>query len=236
MNIEPLEILYADNHLLAVNKPAGVLSQGDRSGDPSLLETARAWIKDRYRKPGNVYLGLVHRLDRPVAGVMLFARTSKAAGRLSAAFREGRVQKSYHAVVAGVPQPACGTLDHWLLKSARQRRSRVVAADTPGARRAVLDYEVRASTETAALMTVRLHTGRSHQVRVQLAEIGHPILGDRKYGAAAPLADESIALFACRLTVPHPTRDDTVRIEAPAPPGWPWPPTEACKPGAAVKR
>ena len=218
-----IEILYEDNHLLAVNKPAGVLSQADATGDVPLLAAAKAYLKEKYGKPGNVFLGLVHRLDRPVAGVLIFARTSKAAGRLSAAFREGRVEKTYHAVVAGVPTPQRGTLRHWLCKIAAQRRTMVVRPDTPGARLAVLDYRVMAASAAGSLVAVRLHTGRSHQIRVQLAAMGHPILGDLKYGAAAPLPAGNIALYACRLQVAHPTRNETLRIEAPVPPGWPWP-------------
>ena len=218
-----LEILFEDNHLLAVNKPAGVLSQGDATGDEPMLAAAKAYLKEKYGKPGNVFLGLVHRLDRPVAGVLLFARTSKAAGRLSAAFREGQVEKTYRAVVTGVPHPDRGTLRHWLRKNADRRRTAVVGPETPGARQAVLDYRVMAAATAKSLVSVALHTGRSHQIRVQLAELGHPILGDLKYGAAAPLANGAVALYACRLRVAHPTRNETVIIEAPPPPQWPWP-------------
>jgi 23S rRNA pseudouridine1911/1915/1917 synthase len=223
MTEAPLEILYADNHLLAVNKPAGLPCQPDASGDPTLVEAVRAYLKERYHKPGNVFVGLVHRLDRPVAGVMVLARTSKAAARLSAAFREGRVEKTYRVVVSGSFENAAGRLTHWLRKVSRRRRSEVAAPDTPGAREAILDYRVVDTLGGSSLLEVALQTGRSHQIRVQLAATGHPILGDLKYGAAGALPGGGIALYARRLRFDHPTRDQLVEIVAPPPPGWPWP-------------
>jgi 23S rRNA pseudouridine1911/1915/1917 synthase len=222
MTEAPLEILYADNHLLAVNKPAGLPCQPDASGDPTLVEAVRAYLKERYHKPGNVFVGLVHRLDRPVAGVMVVARTSKAAARLSAAFREGRIEKTYRAVVAGYFENATGRLRHRLRKVSRRRRSEVAAPDAPGAREAILDYRVVDTMDGSSLVEVALHTGRSHQIRVQLAAVGHPILGDLKYGAPAALPGGTIALYASRLRFDHPTRDQVVEIVAPNPPGWPW--------------
>lgn len=220
---EALEILYQDNHLLAVNKPAGLPCQPDASGDPTLVAAAQAYLKQRYHKPGNVFVGLVHRLDRPVAGAVVLARTSKAAARLSAAFREGRVEKIYLAVVAGCFESDEGRLVHWLRKISRRRRSEVAAPDTPGAREAILAYRVIAAAGGASLLEVALHTGRSHQIRVQLAAAGHPILGDLKYGAAAALPGGVIALYARRLRFEHPTRGEAVAVVAPEPPGWPWP-------------
>jgi len=222
MDPRDLDILYEDNHLLAVYKPAGVLSQGDETGDPTLLDAAKAWLKDKYAKPGNVFLGLVHRLDRPVAGVLLFARTSKAASRLSAEFREGRVEKLYRAVVEGKPEPAEGTLKGHLVKDEEAKRSRLVDAGTAGAREAELHYRVLGTAEGASLLEITPRTGRSHQIRVQLAGIGHPIVGDVKYGARAPLPGGAIALYARMLSFKHPTRDETVEIAAGPPPGWPW--------------
>jgi len=222
MTEAPLEILYEDNHLLAVNKPAGLLCQGDASGDPTLIEAARVYIKEKYGKPGNVFVGLVHRLDRPVAGALVFARTSKAAARLAAAFRQGRIEKTYRAVVCGCPESDHGRLEHWLLKVSRQHLSRVAAPDTPGARQALLDYRVMASGNGLSLVEVALHTGRSHQIRVQLAAIGHPILGDLKYGAGAALPGGAVALYARRLRFDHPTLHEVIDILAPQPPGWPW--------------
>ncbi len=222
MTEAPLEILYEDNHLLAVNKPAGLLCQGDASGDPTILEMARAYLKQRYAKPGNVYLGLVHRLDRPVAGALVLARTSKAAARISAALRDGRVQKIYHAVVAGIPEPAQGRLTHHLRKISRQRRSRVAPPTATGAREAVLDYRVIGQRAGASLIEVALQTGRGHQIRVQLAAVGCPILGDLKYGAPTALPGGAIALYARFLGFEHPTQAQRVEIVAPPPQGWPW--------------
>jgi 23S rRNA pseudouridine1911/1915/1917 synthase len=221
-----LEILYADNHLLAVNKPAGVPCQADASGDATLVDAVQAYLKEKYRKPGNVFVGLVHRLDRPVAGVVVLARTSKAAARLSAAFREGRIRKTYRAVVSGRFDTDAGRLEHWLRKVSRRRRSEVTGPNDPGARQALLDYRVLATEGGASLLEVALHTGRSHQIRVQMAAVGHPILGDLKYGAGAPLPGGAIALYARCLRFDHPTRDQAVEIVAPDPPGWSWPPGE----------
>ena len=223
MDPRELQVLYEDNHLLAVYKPAGVLSQGDETGDPTLLDAAKAWLKHKYAKPGNVFLGLVHRLDRPVAGVLLFAKTSKAAGRLSAEFRTGCVEKVYRAVVEGTPEPAEQTLTGSVLKDEETKRSRLVAAGTAGAREAEIHYRVLGTQKGVSLLEVVPKTGRSHQIRVQLAGIGHPILGDVKYGAAAPLPGGEIALYARALSFKHPTRDETVEIAAGPPPGWPWP-------------
>jgi 23S rRNA pseudouridine1911/1915/1917 synthase len=222
MDPRDLEILYEDNHLLAVYKPAGVLSQGDATGDPTLLDAAKAWLKDKYAKPGNVFVGLVHRLDRPVAGVLLFAKTSKAAGRLSAEFREGRVEKVYRAVVEGTPDPSEQTLRGHVLKDEEAKRSQLVEAATAGAREAELEYRVLGTRQGVSLLEVVPKTGRSHQIRVQLAGIGHPILGDVKYGASAPLPGGVIALYARALSFRHPTRDEVVEIAAGPPPGWPW--------------
>ncbi len=226
MDLHELEILYEDNHLLAVYKPARVLVQGDETGDPTLIDAVKAWLKHKYAKPGNVYLGLVHRLDRPVAGVLLFAKTSKAASRLAAQFREGRVEKVYRAVVEGRPDPAARRLSGFIVKDPEQRRSRLVDAPTAGAREVVLDYEVLASERNASLVEVVPRTGRSHQIRVQLAGIGHPIVGDVKYGARGPLAGGAIALYARELRVEHPTRGEPIEIAAGPPPIWPWPPAD----------
>ena len=224
MDPHELQILYEDNHLLAVYKPAGVLAQGDESGDPTLLDAAKAWLKDKYAKPGNVFLGLVHRLDRPVAGVFLFAKTSKAASRLSTKFREGRVEKVYRAVVEGKPDLPEQTLRGFIVKDEARRRSRLAEAGTPQAKEAVLDYRVLDSKAGRSLVEVAPRTGRSHQIRVQLAGIGHPVLGDVKYGAKEPLPGGVIALYARVLRVAHPTRDEQIEIAGGPPPFWPWPP------------
>jgi 23S rRNA pseudouridine1911/1915/1917 synthase len=203
-----LTVLYEDNHMLAVSKPAGLLTQGDRSDDPSLLDITKAWLKDKYKKPGNVFLGLVHRLDRQVPGVVVFAKTSKAASRLSAAFRERRVEKIYLAVTEGTPKERQGTLEHRL---GPLQKGRVhVTRDGKVAR---LRYEVVAEAAGRAVVSVRPETGRKHQIRVQLSSIGCPIVNDVRYGAK-PVGDapsQGIALAARRLVVPHPTQMD-VRV------------------------
>ncbi|MFO7685579.1 MAG: RNA pseudouridine synthase [Desulfobacterales bacterium] len=214
-------VFFEDNHLLALFKPAGLLAQGDHSGAACLLELAKRWLKDRYAKPGRVFLGLVHRLDRPVAGVMLFARTSKAAARLSAQFRSQTIQKTYLAVVEGTPLKPNGTLcDH----IARQGPAgRILSEPTERSREARLQYRLIGSTGDRSLLQVALQTGRRHQIRLQLSHAGHAIIGDVRYGAAGPLQDRQIALLAREVTVTHPVRKTLLRLVCPLPTGWPWP-------------
>jgi 23S rRNA pseudouridine1911/1915/1917 synthase len=222
-----LEILYEDNHLLAVNKPPGLLVQGDRSGAPTLQDLARDYLKLRYGKPGNVYLGLVHRLDRPVAGVVLLARTSKAAGRLSESFRRGEVEKVYWAVVGPPPALPEGEITAFLASAGDAGgRTRADLENFPGAREARLGFRVVESGRGLAWLEVRPLTGRRHQIRAQLALIGSPVLGDVKYGFPRRRRDRSIALLARSLVVPHPVRAEPLHLEAAPPPGWPWPPRE----------
>jgi 23S rRNA pseudouridine1911/1915/1917 synthase len=218
-----IRVLYEDNHLLAVYKPAGILAQGDRTGDPSLLDWARAWVKDRYCKPGNVYLGLVHRLDRPVSGVMLFARTSKAASRLSEQFREHRVRKIYLAVIPGEIKPRSGILNVRLSRTGT--RTRVTTSRDPLAKEAELRYRTMDAQQGLSLLEIDLISGRHHQIRVQLAAVGHPICGDRKYSLRQVRRETSIALMARTLTVRHPTRPMDITFVSPIPDNWPWPPT-----------
>jgi len=221
--LEPrVRVLYEDNHLLAVYKPPGVLVQGDQTGDPSLLEWARAWVKDRYRKPGNVFLGLVHRLDRPVSGVMLFARTSKAAARLSEQFREHRVRKIYHAVVRGEIEPRSGTLKTRLSRTGT--KTRVTVSSDPLGKEAELRYRTIDAQKGLSLLEIDLVTGRHHQIRVQLASLGHPVCGDRKYGLQPLRKGASMALMARSLTVRHPIRPVDMTFVSPIPDDWPWPP------------
>jgi len=224
MSNEAPKIIFEDNHLLVVDKPAGMLAQGDRTGDRTLLDVCRQDLKERYAKPGNVYLGLVHRLDRPVSGVMLLAKTSKAAGRMSKQFREGTVQKTYLAVVSGEPSPEAGELRHWLgAKGGRDGRTPVLSESNPMARESVLSYRVIESTGDESLVEVRPLTGRRHQIRAQLAAAGHPILGDVKYGSASRLPERRIALHAMRLEASHPISGDPMVFEVEPLTGWPWP-------------
>ncbi len=214
-------VFHSDNHVLAVYKPAGLLVQGDESGDVCLLDLARQWVKRRYQKPGNVFLGLVHRLDRPVAGVMLFARTSKAAARLSQQIRSSSVRKVYLAVVEGQkPLPSAHLVHH---VERRGKHSRIVQRPTSTSREARLSYRLLDSAGGRHLLEVELETGRRHQIRLQLAHIGCPIVGDCRYGASQPLSARQIALFATQLTIAHPTRPEPLTVCAPLPEGWPWP-------------
>lgn len=212
-----LQVLYEDNHLIAVSKPAGMLTQGDSSKIPSLLDVTKEWLKDKYQKPGNVFLGLVHRLDRQVPGVVLFAKTSKAASRLSAAFRGRTVEKSYLAVCEPAPQDRRGELTH-RLGPLEEGLVHVVSDTHPEGKEARLKYEVKETRGNKALVAIQLLTGRKHQIRVQLSTIGSPIVGDTRYGYRGERSPEvGIALFAQKLSVPHPTREgDWVVIEDPA--------------------
>ncbi len=221
-------VLYEDNHLLAVNKPAMLPTMGVAEDRPSLLAQAKEYIRRKYNKPGNVYLGIVSRLDAPVTGVVLLARTSKAAGRLSKQFREREVEKVYWALVEGEVESPAGRLTDFLCKDERHRRMHVSAAITPGAQVAELSYRVLAGghdaprvreNAPATLLEVRPLTGRKHQIRVQLAHAGIPIVGDRKYGAKRPFP-VGIALHARRLVVEHPVGKMQLGVEAPLPASW----------------
>lgn len=213
-----IPILYEDNHLLVVVKPPHIPVQADASGDADLLTLLKADIKERYHKPGAVYLGLVHRLDRPVGGVMVFARTSKAAARLSAAIREGRMEKRYLCVACG--ECPGGTLTDWLKKDGRTHTSRVTEAGEPGARLAELRYRPLAVREGLSLCDVTLLTGRSHQIRVQMAHSGHPLWGDARYNPASR-PGQDIALFCRCLAFSHPVGGRELRFTA-GPEGGVW--------------
>jgi 23S rRNA pseudouridine1911/1915/1917 synthase len=210
-----LKILYEDNHCLAVFKPAGMLTVGDRTGDISLIELVKGYVKRKYRKPGNVYIGVVHRLDRPVSGVVLFARTSKAAARLSEQFRTGNVCKIYWAWVQGRPAHRRETLVNFLVKDRAQNLVMAAADDAPRAQRAELDYRVLRSDRHHSLLEIRPRTGRPHQIRVQLAAHGVPIVGDVKYGARPATAGQ-VALVAAELQFKHPVRNELIRVYAPS--------------------
>jgi 23S rRNA pseudouridine1911/1915/1917 synthase len=216
-------VLLEDGPLLAINKPAGLLTQGVPHGLPTLEGWVKEYLKARYSKPGNVYLGLPHRLDRPVSGAILFAKNSKAAARLAEQFRERTVRKWYLCVTAGVPTPTSGTLTDWLLKDAERAHVLVVPEGIAQAKRCQLRYEVLATRQETALVRVELLTGRMHQIRVQFAARGWPIVGDLQYSAPGVADDarvEQIALHAERLELKHPVRYDAVSIRAPVPAGW----------------
>lgn len=220
-----LEILYEDNHCLAVNKPAGLLSQGDQTGDPNLAALAAAYLKERYGKPGKAYIGLVHRLDRPTSGVVVLARTSKAASRLSQQFRTGEVSKVYWAVVEGTPSPPEGRWEDRLEKDRTANRVRVIDPGDGAGQESRVDYRLLRRQGAWSLLELRPATGRSHQLRVQLAHRGLPIVGDRKYGSRTALkaADggRRIALHARAVCFRHPTRAERITIFAPLPADWP---------------
>lgn len=218
-------VLYLDNHLLALYKPAGLLVQGDQTRDVSLLDLGKLWLKERYQKPGRVFLGMVHRLDRPVAGVVLFCRTSKAASRLSEQFRSGRVIKKYLAVVEGELENEAGELNNYVERD--DRNSKIVPQAGERTQTAKLSYRLLDTVASRSLVEIHLHTGRRHQIRLQLSHIGHPVLGDMRYGASAKLPLRQIALYARELKVIHPTRGEQIAFVSPLPRGWPWSSPEA---------
>ena len=200
-----LDILFCDNHLLAVAKPAGMPVVPDDSGDLSLFELARRWIEVEFDKPGRAFLGVVHRLDRPVSGVVLLARTSKAASRLTEQFREQQVTKTYIAICHGLPRQDDGKLEHWLSKDGRRNRVTASASKRGNAKHAVTQFRALLCEGKQTLVELIPETGRPHQLRAAMASIDMPVLGDVKYGAPKPLPDKSIALHARELTVTHPT-------------------------------
>lgn len=214
-----LEILYEDNHLLAVNKPAGLATMGAPGGQATLLTLAKEYVKQKYAKPGNVYLGIVSRLDAPVTGVVLLARTSKAADRLAEQFRTHTAEKTYWALVEGVIEAAEGQYRDWIVQDERHHRMEVADQGQPGAKEARLRVRRLVVQGARSLVEIELETGRKHQIRLQLAHHGHPVVGDRKYGSRQPFA-EGIALHARRLVVRHPVRDEAVDLEAPLPSSW----------------
>jgi 23S rRNA pseudouridine1911/1915/1917 synthase len=214
------QILFEDNHLLVINKPADWIVQGASPDQRSLLESARMYLKQKYHKPGNVYLGVVSRLDGPVTGAVPFARTSKCAARLSEQFRENVVTKEYWAIVEGAPSPIAGLLEHHLMRRPHETRTRVVDSCEPGSQTAKLTYRILACSGSHSLLSLNLITGRKHQIRCQLAAIGCPILGDRSYGSKESFP-QGIALHCRQLEFEHPTTKQTVEIQADVPLYWP---------------
>lgn len=220
--LKPIKIIYEDNHLLVVEKPVNILSQGDETGDPDLLTFLKQDIKHRYNKPGNVFLGLVHRLDRPVGGVMVFAKTSKAASRLSDQIRQREFNKTYMAVVHGIPAIPKGHLEHYLEKGSKTNTVYVVSHSSESSKKAVLDYVTLESTQGLSLVKINLHTGRPHQIRVQFSHIGHPLYGDQKYGAALNKPGQQIALWSAAIVCKHPTLKEEMEFRSLPPDAFPW--------------
>ena len=215
-----VQVLFEDNHLIVAIKPAGVLSQSDGSNSPDMLTILKAYIKEKYNKPGEVYLGLVHRLDRPVSGVMVFARTSKAASRLSEQIRTNKVEKIYRCVVQGVLNGS-GRLENYISKD--ESKNIVTVSDTakPGFKACFLDYKAIAVKDGMTLAEVKLGTGRPHQIRAQMSHSGHPLLGDQKYGKKDNKCRD-VALQAFRLSFEHPVKREIINFEAPYPDEYPW--------------
>jgi 23S rRNA pseudouridine1911/1915/1917 synthase len=212
-----LDIIYEDNHVLVVNKKASDIVQGDKTGDETLPDKIKSYLKDKYQKPGNVFCGVVHRLDRPTSGAVVFARTSKALERLNKQFREKETNKIYWAIVEKKPEISEGTLVHFLKKNEKQNKSYASLVETPGSKKAILHYQLIASSDRYFLLEVKLETGRHHQIRCQLAAIGCIIKGDVKYGAKRPNEDGSICLHARKLDFIHPTTKENLSFFADVP-------------------
>ncbi len=212
-----MEVIYEDNHIIVVNKACGEIVQGDRTGDEPMVETLKRWIKEKYNKPGNVFCGVTHRIDRPTCGLVVFARTSKALSRMNDLFRRGEVHKTYWAIVKNRPPRDKDTLTHYLVSVERNNKTHVVKEGTPGAQKAVLNYSLIAQSDNYYLLEIELLTGRKHQIRAQLAHIGCPIKGDLKYGAPRSNPDGGISLQSHRIQFIHPVSKQEIDITAPLP-------------------
>ena len=212
-----MKVVYEDNHIIIVSKRSGEIVQGDKTGDKTLADEVKAYIKEKYAKPGNVFLGITHRLDRPVWGLVVFARTSKALARLNDMFREGNVNKTYWAICQNAPEVPEATLTHWLTRNERQNKSYAYDKEVLGAKKAVLHYRTIGKSERYTLIEVKLMTGRHHQIRCQLAKIGCPIKGDLKYGARRSNPDGSISLLARKIEFAHPVSKEHICVESEVP-------------------
>jgi 23S rRNA pseudouridine1911/1915/1917 synthase len=217
MTVEELKIVYEDNHIIAVNKPSGMLVQGDKTGDETLGDVVKKYIKAKYDKAGEVFLGVVHRIDRPVSGVVLYARTTKALTRLNEMFQKREIQKTYWAIVQNRPPKESDLLVNWLKKNEAKNMSSVYSPDTTGALKCELEYKLIAESENYYLLEINPHTGRHHQIRVQLSTIGCVIKGDLKYGAKRSNKDGSICLHARSVQFIHPVKKEPIVITAPVP-------------------
>ena len=212
-----MNVLYEDNHIIIINKRAGEIVQGDKTGDPSLCDTMKQYLKEKYCKPGNVFVGLPHRLDRPVSGVVIFAKTGKALERLNNMFREGSVDKRYWAIVKEMPQETEKELTHWIVRNEKSNKSFAYDKEVKNSKKATLRYKMIASSRMYNLLEVELLTGRHHQIRCQLSAIGCPIKGDLKYGAKRSNPDGSISLHARSVEFIHPVSKQPIKVTAPVP-------------------
>jgi 23S rRNA pseudouridine1911/1915/1917 synthase len=212
-----MRVLYEDNHIIVINKSAGEIVQGDKTGDKSLCDTAKQYLKEKYAKPGNVFIGLPHRLDRPVSGIVVLAKTSKALERLNKMFHDGNVKKTYWAITKSKPTPAEAELENWILRNEKMNKSFAYAKEVKGSKHALLHYRTIDSSQNYNLIEVDLKTGRHHQIRCQLASIGCPIKGDLKYGAKRSNPDGSISLHARHIEFTHPVSKELISITAPLP-------------------
>lgn len=217
-----MTVVYEDNHIIVVNKTASEIVQGDKTGDTPLSETVKQYLKEKYNKPGNVFLGVTHRLDRPVSGLVVFAKTSKALSRLNDMFRNGEVKKTYWAIVRNRPQELEGELTNWLVRNEKQNKSYAYDKEVKDSKKAVLCYKTIGHSQNYHLLEVDLKTGRHHQIRCQLAKMGCPIKGDLKYGSPRSNPDGSICLHARRIAFVHPVSKENIEIEAPVPSGNLW--------------
>lgn len=217
-----MTVVYEDNHIIVVNKQASEIVQGDKTGDIPLSEMVKDYLKEKYQKPGNVFVGVTHRLDRPVSGLVIFAKTSKALSRLNEMFRIGSVHKVYWAIVKGEPEKHEAELEHWLVRNEKQNKSYAYEREVKGAKKAVLRYRMIGRSDNYSLLEVELMTGRHHQIRCQLAKMGCPIKGDLKYGSARSNSDGSICLHARRVSFVHPVSKLPIELEAPLPSGNLW--------------
>ena len=212
-----MNVIYEDNHIIVVNKESGEIVQGDKTGDTPLSDCVKDYLKRKYQKPGNVFLGVVHRLDRPVSGLVVFAKTSKALSRLNEMLRKGEVHKTYWAIVKNAPKEPSGRLTHWICRNEKQNKSYAYNSEVSGSKKAVLDYRLLASGDNYHILEIRLLTGRHHQIRCQLSAMGSPIRGDLKYGAQRSNPDGSISLLSRHVEFVHPVSKELVSLDAPLP-------------------
>ena len=217
-----MTVVYEDNHIIVVNKDSGEIVQGDKTGDTPLSDIVKEYIRRKYNKPGNVFLGVVHRLDRPVSGLVVFAKTSKALTRLNEMFRTGNVHKTYWAITRNTPPQPSGRLEQWIVRNEKQNKSYAYNHEKSGSKKAILEYTTIGTSDNYTLLEVRLMTGRHHQIRCQLAAMGCPIKGDLKYGARRSNPDGSISLMSHHVEFTHPVSKETISLTAPLPPHSLW--------------